>query len=73
MTTMYEEMLVTHQPLPAERIRNKPQNCEFCLRHRAGETVMIQEFDEDGIMTGVYHHIRYCPLCGKALKRRGDD
>ena len=69
MTTMYEEMLVTHQPLPAERIRNNPQNCEFCRTHRAGERLLVNNHDDT---VGVYH-IVYCPLCGKVLKCKGDD
>ena len=70
MTTMYEEMLVTHQPIPVERIRYISPDCEFCRLHRAGEKIMAQSPDN---LVDVYHNIKYCPLCGKVLKCKGDD
>ena len=64
MTTMYEEMLTAHAPIPAPP-------CAFCSKHGRGETIAVSvdcmhfkdEFDLEW-----YDDIKFCPLCGKRLK-----
>ena len=61
MTTMYEEMLTAHAPIPAPP-------CAFCSKHGRGEDVFARCGDWASNDLDMYGPIQFCPLCGRRLK-----
>lgn len=60
-----------HKPVQktAENVEVNIVNCNWCDELEAGDSLYKHGSDDRGILFDEIRNIKYCPVCGKALKR----